>query len=238
MDVCDRLSRRCRGFARDVCPVPHILDRPASWPEVHDRLSTTGKYVIHTTVKNASSALTTTDNSPKTFDRAFWTVPTSPNDVRGMSAKYRFSVYGGYLPDSVAISDPDGNIVVPLPVPTRDGYTFRGWYTETNGQGIKVDDETVVSATSNQTLYAYWTSNTQTITFDRRSGSGGTSSVTATFGQGMPTATMPTRTGYTFSGYYDAVSGGTQYYTSSGASARNWDRPNDTTLYAHWATAT
>lgn len=38
----------------------------------------------------------------------------------------------------------------------------------------------------------------------------------------MPAITVPTKTGYTFQGYYDtnAASGGTQYYTAAGASAR------------------
>ena len=51
----------------------------------------------------------------------------------------------------------------------------------------------------------------------------------------MPSATMPTRTGYTFGGYYTNTGGsGTQYYTSTGASARNWDKTTATTLYAKW----
>ena len=50
----------------------------------------------------------------------------------------------------------------------------------------------------------------------------------------MPSATMPTRTGYTFAGYYDNTSGGTQYYTATGESAKNWDKAAATTLYARW----
>lgn len=75
------------------------------------------------------------------------------------------------------------------------------------------------------------------ITFDFQSGSGGTASVDpATYGQAMPAATMPTRTGYTFLGYYDATSGGTQYYKADGTSARNWDKVvAATTLYARWS---
>ena len=43
-----------------------------------------------------------------------------------------------------------------LPVPTRTGYTFDGWYTEQAG-GTKITAETVVLAVSNQTLFAHWT---------------------------------------------------------------------------------
>ena len=54
----------------------------------------------------------------------------------------------------------------------------------------------------------------------------------------MPSApvTCPTRDGYDFGGYYDGSGGsGTQYYTNTGASARNWDKEDATyTLYAKW----
>ena len=54
---------------------------------------------------------------------------------------------------------------------------------------------------ANTTLYANWTANTYTVTFDKQSGTGGSDSVSATYGAAMPAATAPTRTGYTFSGY-------------------------------------
>jgi len=53
----------------------------------------------------------------------------------------------------------------------------------------------------------------------------------------MPTATAPTRTGYTFNGYWDVTSDGNQYYDISMASVRNWDKPFNTTLYARWIDA-
>ena len=43
-----------------------------------------------------------------------------------------------------------------LPTPTRTGYTFKGWYTEENGQGSKVEETTVVKTESAHTLHAYW----------------------------------------------------------------------------------
>ena len=42
-----------------------------------------------------------------------------------------------------------------LPIPTRMGYTFDGWYTAKTG-GAKVTKDTVVTATANHTLYARW----------------------------------------------------------------------------------
>ena len=57
-----------------------------------------------------------------------------------------------------------------LPTPTRDGYTFNGWYTAASG-GTKVTSSTKVTITATQTLYAQWTIKTYTITYD---GNGGT----------------------------------------------------------------
>ena len=45
-----------------------------------------------------------------------------------------------------------------LPVPTRDYYTFQGWYTEADG-GIEITEEAPVTVLVNQTLYAHWTPN-------------------------------------------------------------------------------
>jgi hypothetical protein len=74
-----------------------------------------------------------------------------------------------------------------------------------------------------------------TVTLDSQGGTGGTASVTATYGAAMPGITLPTKTGSTFQGYYDAITGGTQYYTNSGASARSWDKTGTSaTLYARW----
>ena len=124
-----------------------------------------------------------------------------------------------------------------MPTPTRSGYTFGGWYTEPNGGGTRVTSDTIVSNASDHTLYAKWTIKVYTITFNKNGGTGGTDSTTITHGtkQGSyPDITLPTMSGYKFIGYYDAASGGTQYYNSTGQSVRDWDKTSDTTLYAHW----
>lgn len=48
-----------------------------------------------------------------------------------------------------------------LPTPTRDYYTFDGWYTAKNG-GEKVTADTVVKEIGDITLYAHWSLNTTT----------------------------------------------------------------------------
>jgi len=74
------------------------------------------------------------------------------------------------------------------------------------------------------------------VTLDNQSAtSAGTTSVTATFDSAMQNITVPTKTGYTFGGYYSSTGGGgNQYYTTTGVSTRNWDLASNTTLYAKW----
>ncbi len=121
--------------------------------------------------------------------------------------------------------------------PTRTGYTFNGWNTNNSGTGTNYAAGANYTANANVTLYAKWTANKYTVTLNQQSGSGGSSSVQATYGSAMPSATMPTRTGYTFNGYFDATSGGTKYYNANGSSAKNWDKTAAATLYAHWELA-
>jgi len=125
--------------------------------------------------------------------------------------------------------------------PARTGYTFGGYYTGTNGGGTQYYTNTMASvrvwniAAAATTLYAKWTVNSYTITLDTQGGAGGSASVIAVYDSAMPTATAPSRPGYTFGGYYTANNGsGLQYYDAAMASARTWDIATATTLYAKW----
>ena len=124
-----------------------------------------------------------------------------------------------------------------LPTPTWTGHNFDGWYTALPPEGVKETGSTHV--TSNHTLYAHWTAKACTLTFDLN-GNGGSdkpADATATYGSAMPAlSSLPKRTGYTFEGFYDVASGGTQYYAADGTGARLWDKDTEAraTLYAHW----
>ncbi|EFA22930.1 repeat protein [Bifidobacterium gallicum DSM 20093 = LMG 11596] len=107
--------------------------------------------------------------------------------------------------------------------PTRTGYTFQGWYTAASG-GTKFDFNTAITA--NRTLYAQWKINTYTVTFNSNGGSA-VASQTVTHGNKASAPANPTRTGYTFQGWYTAASGGTKFDFNTAITANR-------TLYAQW----
>jgi len=117
----------------------------------------------------------------------------------------------------------------------RTGYTFEGWNSADDGSGTDYAEGATYSADADLTLYAKWTANTYTVSFDRQGGTGGSASVSATFGQPMPAATAPTKADAEFYGYYTEANGaGTQYYTAEMESTRDWDTTGDTELIAYW----
>ena len=118
-------------------------------------------------------------------------------------------------------------------------YNFSGWATSSSGGVSYSDGQSVSNLTSTNggviNLYAVWKPNIYTITLDRQGATNGSSSVTATYNSAMPSISVPTKTGYTFQGYYTSTNGGgTKYYNSNGTSARNYDIANSTIFYAYW----
>ena len=132
---------------------------------------------------------------------------------------------------------------------TREGYEIEGYYAEPECTNKVADDKgNLVANVTNYTdadgkwiggettLYTKWTGRTYTVTLDDNGGSGGSGTITATYGSPMPVITLPTRTGYTFNGYWTGkTTQSTQYYDENGNSLKNWDKAgNTTTLYALW----
>ena len=72
------------------------------------------------------------------------------------------------------------------------------------------------------------------MTLNDNSGSGGSGTVTATYGSVLPTVKVPTRTNYNFLGYYTAASGGTQYINSNGVGIVAYTTDGTMELYAQW----
>ena len=93
-------------------------------------------------------------------------------------------------------------------VPTREGgYIFDGWYTNQNFE-TKVTRSTEVQITENQTLYAKWRPNTYQANLYANGGSVSPTSIIVTYDSPYGTLPTPTRTGYTFNGWFTQSSGG------------------------------
>ena len=90
-----------------------------------------------------------------------------------------------------------------LPVPTREGYGFDGWFTAQN-DGTKVTGNDTVTITADQTLYAHWKPGAYTITFET-DGSSAIDPITQDYGAKITAPAAPTKTGYTFNGWNPAI---------------------------------
>lgn len=116
----------------------------------------------------------------------------------------------------------DENIA--LPIPTRTGYSFSGWFYNST----KVKDG-VWKIASNATLKAKWTPNQYTIT--KENGSGAGSSV-VTYDSSYNLG-ISSKDGYTFTGYYTGEYGaGSKYTDENGNSLSEYTDTTDLTLYA------
>lgn len=136
-----------------------------------------------------------------------------------------FDANGGTV-SPASMSSVTGETYGMLPTPTREGYDFAGWY---NG-GFEVTESTVISSTSNHSLTAHWNPNNYTVSFNPNGGSCSTSSKSVTFNSLYGTLPTPTRTGYSFDGWYNSKNVKiTDYSTVTIAS--------DHTLTAHWTVA-
>ena len=114
-----------------------------------------------------------------------------------VSYNVTFDSQGGSAVSGIS-SDYDNTISAVTP-PTREGYTFDGWYKEVDC--INVWNFTIDKVTSNKTLYAKWAKNKYTVNFDSQGGSQ-VSSQTVEDNSLITTPSVPTKTGCTFKGWY------------------------------------
>lgn len=122
-----------------------------------------------------------------------------------------------------------------LPGAERTGYELLGWYTDAEEGEFVGNKNDELGPSENGEIFAHWKAKTYTVTLNPFPGDGGDETVTATYDADMPEAEMPTRTGYTFKGYFTEEEGkGTQYYNEDGTSAKAWDVDDEITLYASW----
>ena len=115
-----------------------------------------------------------------------------------------------------------------LPEATRTGYTFDGWYTDTEWT-TKITNESIVKFINTQTLYAKYEANKYTLNYNPNGGTVNPESKEITYDSSYGTLATPTRTGYTFDGWYTRVSNGDEVTSSNIVNTTT-----DITIHAHW----
>ncbi|MDR0696514.1 MAG: InlB B-repeat-containing protein [Christensenellaceae bacterium] len=85
-----------------------------------------------------------------------------------------------------------------LETPTREGYTFNGWYYNSEYTGSVVTS-VEMGSTGNKTYFAKWTANTYTLTYDINGGEALNPNTKAvTYATAVESLPSPARAGYTF----------------------------------------
>ena len=99
------------------------------------------------------------------------------------------------------------------------GYTFAGWATASGSNTVAYQDGDSYPFTADGDLYAVWTADTYTVTWNTAI-NGGSTNTTASFTVGGSALTVPVpaaRAGYTFTGWYTAATGGSTFASISGS---------------------
>jgi len=116
-----------------------------------------------------------------------------------------------------------------LPTPARKGYTFKGWYTKKKS-GSKITSKKTVKVTANQTIYAHWVKQTKVrIKFNATGGKVSVKDKLLVAGNKYGKLPKPTRSGYTFKGWYTKKKGGVKIKSKD-----KIPKVKTKTLYAHW----
>lgn len=192
-------------------------------------------------VKSSAITLPTTTRDGYTFEGWFaddqltgtkvTTLPTGSYGDKEYWAKWtpkqyqaKFVTDGGSAVNPVT-ADFGATFVKPTD-PSKEGYTFVGWYKE-EGLQNEWDFAKDTMPLDGVTLYAKWEANTFTVTFDTLGGDAVPSAKVKYNEKVAQPATNPSRPGWTFAGWCIDTAGAFPY---------NFDTPvtKDFTLYASW----
>ncbi|MBN2352101.1 MAG: InlB B-repeat-containing protein [Spirochaetales bacterium] len=116
---------------------------------------------------------------------------------------------------------------------TKTGWSFSGWAVSSGGSVVYVDGANYTMGSANVTLYAKWTANNYTITFDKNDpaavGSMGPQ-IIASGSTASLSSNAFTKAGWTFSGWATTPSGTVAYANAASYTME----ASDVTLYAKW----
>lgn len=213
------------------------------------------KYINADMTPTAALRSRTTDGTIYAQWQAPYKVTLTSTNWTGATAAFWYDAIGGKC---YAAADMATEITT-VAVPTRECYRFTGYNTASGGTGTtyidaagNISPEIGAYVTAAKTLYAQGAVVSYKITPAQASGTGGEGVfyvAAGVTGAGRfhtddqctsapkTAAAIPTRTGYTFLGYYSAASGGTKYIESTGEFTDAFYSATfsaATTITAHW----
>lgn len=148
-----------------------------------------------------------------------------------LSGGYIYNFYNngavGQEPVPQWLSILESDFVTPTTSATRAGYTFTGWNTQPDKSGKSYLPGVSYTNSGDVNLYAQWTANLNTVTFDSKGGTSVSAGSFKTAGYVRAPAD-PSRDGYTFAGW-SLTDGGSAITFPYSPTATG-----DITLYAKW----
>ncbi|MFA6707963.1 MAG: InlB B-repeat-containing protein, partial [Sphaerochaetaceae bacterium] len=141
-----------------------------------------------------------------------------------------FDAQGGTVQTESKLVSP-GETYGNLPVPTRTGYDFGGWYDGIGGTGALYTSDTTVVLTDDQTLYAKWTGITYTITYQLNGGENHADNPSSYTIADTPVVLKdPSRAGHSFNGWYTS----SNFYSGTETTGVAANSTGNKTFYAKW----
>lgn len=191
-------------------------------------ITTTLNYNGNGTSNGSKSTTKTTSYTFKNWNTNSNGTGTSYNAGASYTANAAATLYAQWTTNNPTYSS------FTLPTPTWTGHTFNGWYTASSG-GTKIGNGgDSYSPTSSGTIYAQWTTNTYTVSYNANGGSGAPSNQIKTHGITLTlSSTIPSRDGYNFVGWGTSSTSTSPSYQPGSSYTAN----SAITLYAIWEVA-
>lgn len=138
-----------------------------------------------------------------------------------------FNSNGGSMVDTLAKKE--GTVLPVLATPTKTGYTFDAWYSDSALTNKFTD---TFAPSEDITLYAKWNANRYTVSFNVNGGnnlSENEQTRTVTYDETYGTLPAPTKTGFGFIGWFTQATGGDKLNATDKVKITA-----NKTFYAHW----
>jgi uncharacterized repeat protein (TIGR02543 family) len=146
----------------------------------------------------------------------------------GNTLNITYDANGGSAPSGGAATTITGGTISSLATTSRTGYTFSGWFTAASG-GTQITTSAAHTRSANFILYAQWSGNSLTVTYDSQGGSAVTSGSVNSGANISAAPTAPTRAGYTLSGWSTTSTGSVVTFPFAHNQTANF------TLFAIWS---